>query len=228
MAAPALNTGILFIRQLVQDQNSTFQASVDADITTVVNEKYMSWYKFVERRVQYVTAVTLTSSSTPVNTSDAGFIYPEIESMFISGLSQLPDQPLPRMKWGDLWSLVQHDVDENGGLSSGLPEFYAAAKLHGSSEKWSILVWPCGSGVLLKAHVRVYPTALSGSAVPELGDAEGYWLYRIAAADVAQYIGRPELVEGILAPIPDDIRGKMGVERKRDDPKRRVETSVLG
>jgi hypothetical protein len=229
MAALSLDNGILFVRLLVQDQHATFQGTSDADITKIINDKYMTWYKVIERRVQLVTAITALSAN-PTTTSDASFVYPEIEATYLSPGSGALDVPLARMKWGDLWGSIAHDVAENGGTgNAGTPAMYAAKKLHGSAEKWTFLFWPFGSYTgIVKCDVRVYPTALSGTATPELGDAEGYWLYRIAAADIAQYIGRPELVEGILAPIPDAIRGKMGVERKRDDPKRRIETSVLG
>lgn len=228
MAALALDAGILYMRQLLQDSNTNFPGATDAEYTRTVNDRYMMWYKLIERRVQAVTAVTSISTSNVLNTSDAGFIYPEIEAVYVDYQSG-PDSPLERFNWNDLVAIVEVDQAANAGPSAGVPSMYAARRLHGSSEKWQFLLWPLNSiTAVLKADVRVMPTALSGTAVPELGDAEGYWLYRIAASDMAPIVGRPELAEAILAPVPDFIRGKMGVERKRDDPKRRPETSVLG
>lgn len=227
MAALALDAGILYMRQLLQDQNANFYAATDTEYTRLVNDKYMTWYKNIERRTQRVTAVTTVSTATHLNTSDAGFIYPEIEQALLD-YQVGPDSALERVKWNDLWSAIELGV-QLGTTTQGTPTRYAAHKLHGSSEKWEFLLYPlCNVAATLKAEVRVYPTALSGANVPELGDAEGYWLYRLAAADLAPIIGRPEMVAEILRPIPESVQGKMVVERKRDDPKRRPETSVLG
>jgi hypothetical protein len=231
MAALTVTNGTLFARQLLQDSNTSFPAATDAEYLRAFNDRYMMFYKLVEKRVQLITAVTSVSTTTHLNTSDAGFVAPEIESALLDYQTGY-DTPLERMKWNDLQAVIDQDHvagGGGGGASTGTPYLYAAAKLHGSSEKWSFLIYPLNNAAaVLKCYARVYPTALaSGSDVPELGDAEGYWLYRMGAADIAAIIGRPELVETILAPIPEWIRGKMGVERKREDPKRRPEASVL-
>jgi hypothetical protein len=228
MAAPSLTNGTLFARQLLQDSNTTFPAATDAEYLRAFNDRYMMWYRLVEKRVQLVTAIAAILAGAGPKISDASFIYPEIESALLDYQAGA-DSPIARMKWNDLLAIIDQDNIITAGGTSGTPNLYAAAKLHGSSGRWSFLFWPIpNGGEVLKCYVRVYPTALAaGADVPELGDAEGYWLYRMGAADIAPIIGRPELVETILAPIPDAIRGLMGVERKREDPKRRPEASVL-
>lgn len=229
MAALALDAGILYARQLLQDSNANFPGASDTEYTRSINNRYMWMYKYLIKRTQVVTAITNASTTgLPVITGDAGFIYPEIEEAYIDPASGT-DTPLERWRWDDLYAFVGFDGAVNSGWTVGTPELYAANRLHGSSEKWEFILWPIANDTMaMKARVRVMPTALSGSAVPELDDAQGYLLYQMAAYDIAPIIGRPELAEGILSSVPDNVRGMMVAEGKRMDPKRRPESSVLG
>lgn len=167
--------------------------------------------------------VSITATG-PVALYDSTCADPEILSVnrsITGGTSTDQTAALERMEWNELRNL------QNSDTTTGAPTRYALFK-NTSSETWSVALHPIPDGTYaLNAVVRQYPSALSGTQVPKLGDAEGYWLYRMAAADAVVLLGRPELVEGIMGPIPDAIRGKMGVEAKRLDPKRRPEESVL-
>lgn len=209
MAALALDAGILYARLWVQDTSTTLPGLTDAQYTSLINDRYMSWYKVLEVRAQRIASFQVLASGELEGVASATSIVPEIYELEIN-LS-----PLERMEYNEIRALRVSDS------TTGTPTRYAAIK-DTASEKWLVSYHPIPNGAFtVTALARVYPTALSGTAVPLLGDAESYWLYRLAAADAAILLKRPELTEAILSPIPDAIRGKMGVERKRTDPKRR-------
>lgn len=228
MAAIPLDQGITFMRTLLRDTQPTFPGANDTEYALAANESYMSWFKNVEQRARLVTLIGGYPQGTLTMLSDPTATYPEILSAYRVDTNDANTGAvtsyilLERCEWNELIQLQGYDVTQ------GIPVRYAAFKAAGASEQWQVALHPVPSGDYeILAAVRVYPTPLSGTDTPDLGEAEGYWMYRIAAATLAHPIGKPELVEAILQPIPDDIRGKMGVERKRLDPKRRLEEMVL-
>lgn len=215
MAAPALDAGILVARRWVQDTSTTLPGLTDAEYTSIINDRYMTWFKVIEQRAERIPSFMVLADGTVEGVSSATSIVPEILGLEINLT------PLERMEYAELRALRVSDSIK------GTPTRYALVK-DTASEKWLCSFHPIPNGAFtVTALARVYPTALSGTLVPMLGDAEGYWLYRLAAADAAFLLKRFELIENILAPIPDAIRGKMGVERKRLDPKRRPEESTV-
>lgn len=219
MAALTLTNGLLYMRSLLQDSNTSFPAATDTEYTRLINDTYLTWYRNIEIRAGSPSnlVTNLTAGSTLV-ASETTFTHSEILGAFRDAAGVTVT--LERM------SLLEVQVLQELEPTTGPPTRYGAYKRHGNSERWALAFHPIpDTTYTIKAYARIYPTALSaGADVPELGDAEGYWMYRIAASQVAQIIGRPEMIEQILAPIPDSIRGLMGVERKRLDPKRRPES----
>lgn len=209
MAAPSLDNGILLIRLWTQDTSTTLPGLSDAQYTLLINERYMTYTRLVENRVVRIASFqTLANGTLEAVSTDTS---PEILSLEINLT------PLERMEYEELRAKRASDS------TTGTPTAYAMLK-DTATEKWLTSYWRIPNGAFtVTALARAYPAALSGTAVPVLGDADGYWVYRLAAADACPLLGRPELVESILAPIPDNIRGKMGVERARYDPKRRPE-----
>ncbi len=213
----ALNTtdGTTFIRRLCRLTNTSFPGAIDAEILDLINFWYMWWYKIIENRRQLVTMVTATVSGTRTYSTDAGFVYPEILSV-LRQVGGVPTIGLEKADWNELLEL------QNRNSTTGAPLRYAAAKLHGSSEKWTVALHPIPDAVyVISANVRVYPTALTAGATPELGEAEAYWMYRLAASDVAFVAGRDDRCARIEKPIPASIMKKAEIELKRADPKRR-------
>lgn len=216
MAALTLTNGILYARLWAQDVSTTLPGLTDANYTSLFNDRYASWYKVVEQRAVRVASFQVLANGELEGVASATSVVPEILELEIA-LS-----PLERMEYPELRALRVSDS------TTGTPKRYAAVK-DTASEKWLTSYHPIPDGAYtVTALARVYPTALSsGSDVPIVGDAECFWLWRMVAADAAILLKRPELVEAILAPIPDNIRGKMAVERKRFDPKRRPEEQVV-
>lgn len=215
MAALALDVGILLARLWARDSSTTLPGLTDAQYASLINDRYMTWYKVIEARALRVASFQVLANGELEGVASATSVHPEVLGLEIA-LS-----PLERVEYAELRALRVSDP------TTGTPTRYAMVK-DTASEKWLVSYHPIPNGAFtVTALVRVYPTALSGTAVPLLGDAESYWLYRLAAADAAFLIGRPELVEMILSPIPEAIRGKMGVEAKRLDPKRRPQEMVI-
>jgi hypothetical protein len=211
MAAIALDVGILYARLWTQDTSTTLPGLTDANYTSLINDRYMTWHRVVEPRVKRIASFQVLANGEVEGVTSATSIVPEVLGLEISLT------PLERMEYIELRALRVSDS------TTGTPKRYALFK-DAASEKWLASYHPIPDGsYTVTALVRDYPTALSGTGTPILGDAESYWLYRFAAADAAILLQRPELVEQILAPIPDNIRNLMGAMRGRLDPKRRPE-----
>lgn len=223
MAAPDLSAGITLIRFWVQDASASLPGVTDAQITLIINEKLITWYRVVEQRGARVSLGTYATGVLEQQT-DAAATYPELLNVSLGNIdASTRDDTLEKMEWNELQQL------QKDSPSQGIPTRYAAFKASGADQTWTIALHPIpAADYELIAIARTYPTPLSvGTDVPDVGDAESYWVYRLAAADLVNPLGAPELMDYLLGPIPENIRELMGVSRKRLDPKRRPEESVL-
>lgn len=215
MAALSVTNGTLHARLWAQDTSTTLRGLTDDNYLSLANEKYMTWYRLVEPRAVRVASFHVLANNEAESLSSATSIQPEILELEIAGV------PLEKMELAELRALRISDS------TTGTPKRYAAVK-DTASEKWLVSYHPIPDGAYtVTALMRVYPTALTtGADVTSLGDAESYWLWRMVAADAVLLLKRPELWEPILQPIPDWIRQKMGIERKRLEPKIRPDEMV--
>jgi len=214
-----VTNGTLLMRLWVQDTDTTLPGATDAEYLKAINDRYVSWFKIMEKRAKQSVLVTLaandfTKASSLTNAMEILSVTRDVTSLAPAGME--------RMEWNELRNLQNYDS------TTGTPIRYAAIKSP-DDQTWLVATHPVPSGAFtLNAVHTLYPAELTSGQTPILGDAEALWVYRLAASDMAlSPIGRPDLREGILAPVPEYVRAKMGVEQKRVDPKRRDETATV-
>lgn len=216
MAALSVTNGTLQARLWAQDTSTTLPGLTDANYLSIGNDWYMTWYRSIETRASRIASFQVLANGELEGLSSATSVVPDILGL------EIALTPLERMEYAELRQLRVKDS------TTGTPTRYAMVK-DNATEKWLVSYHPIPNGAFtVTALVRVYPIALTtGSDVTVLGDAESYWLWRLVAADAVVLLKRPELRDFILAPIPDAIRRKLGVEAKRLDPKRRPDEALV-
>jgi hypothetical protein len=216
--ALSVANGILWMREMLQDTDTTLPGATDAEYLRGINDRYVSWHKLMEKRALRSTLVVLAANDFIVTSTLA--TASDIQSC-TRVVSANRTAALERMEWNELRNLQDYDS------TTGTPLRYAVFK-DTTGETWQVATHPVpDAAYTLNAVHTAYPAVLTTSDTPILGDAEAYWVYRLAAADMASILGTPELAESIVAPIPEAVRGKMGVEQKRLDPKRRDVEAIL-
>ena len=214
MADLTVTNGTLHARLLAQDTSTTLPGLTDANYLSLANQWYMTWFRTIEQRVERVASFQTLADGTVEATSTG--TDPEILGL------EIALTPLEKMEYEELRALRVKDS------TTGTPTAYALVK-DTDTQKWLVSYWRIpDAAYTVTALVRSYPTALSaGGDVTILGDAESYWLWALVAADAVVLLKRPELRETILAPIPNNIRLKLGVEQVRFDPRRRPAESLV-
>ena len=217
--AMTVANGILWMRQLVRDTDTTLQGLSDTEYLRFINGRYLTIFKAEKRAKETALFTDLAASS--YNTASAINSAEEILNV-TRNVDANRRVVLERMEWNELRNLQDYDS------TAGTPLRYAAHKRVADGE-WQIAFHPIPDVATYDFNVlhTVSPTELSTASTPVLGDAEAYWMYRLAAADVALVLGRPDLIDAILQPIPEAFMVKIGMEQKRLDPKRRDETAVV-
>lgn len=204
--------GITFMRQLLEDTDATLQGATDDELVVFINERYTWWWKSMEKRSTESVLIALAQSAFVTNSTLT--TAEEVLSVHrvVSG-SQTSS--MERMEWNELRNLQNYDSTE------GTPIRYAVRK-SAADQTWVVATHPVPDGAYtLNAVHTSSPATMTSSDTPILGNAECYSVYRLAAYDYAYFIGRPDKADVILQPLPDQVKAKLGLEQKRQDPKRR-------
>jgi hypothetical protein len=216
--AMSVANGILLMRQWLQDTDTTLPGGSDADYLLSINERYVSWYRIIEKRAQESELVALAADDYIVDSTLSTACEILSVNRVVSGGRTAG---MERMEWNEMRNLQNYDA------TTGTPIRYAVFKSV-AGETWKVATHPVPDGAYtLNAVHTIYPAEMTTSDTPILGDAEALWVYRLAASDMASVLGRPDLIQGLLQPIPEYVKGKLGMEQKRQDPKRRDETAIV-
>lgn len=214
MASPTLTTMLVQSRLWGVDTSTSAPAATDAQWTIWINVALRWYWENTEKRTKEVLMLGSLSGGEGDIEADAGFIYPEIISVWltISGLSSI-GQPLDRMEWSEL------RLRQASTAPSAAPTHWAAIKEAGAGGKWRVGLLPTTNAAdTVTALVRVYPVALaSGSDVIDLGDAEADQVCIIAAIFAAPRIGRPELATDLMQLLPKMLQDKMTSHAVHDE-----------
>lgn len=226
MAAPALDVGIDLIDLWLRDLDTApSQGMTDAQKTSIINDVYIRYSRFVERRAKLVTLLSSALADFQNYTTDANTGYPELLAVEHAGATAR--KPLKRMDWDELRALQDRDL--NAGIQ-GDPTHYAAIKQEAVSDRWLMAFLPVPNvAFTIYALVQGEPTALSGTAVPDLSAADAYLMYRLSAVECGSILGYDsEYLGRLLRPVPEDIQRKMGVEVERFKPSLRPAEALTG
>lgn len=220
MSSLSLANLTLHARLLAQDTSTSSPALQDSQYYSLINEKY-AWYKeVVDPRTTWVNHTQLTGSGGGVSsksfkTSDTN--YRKILALLPETSSSSTDLASP---------LERVELNELGDFSTS--SYYALSRQQLTSTaadngKWTIYFGAAPATQFYSAWVIKEVTALSsGSDVPELSDHEGYMVARMAAAEAARLAGRTEMVDQILAPLPQEVRDALQTAQNVKKPRGRL------
>lgn len=229
-------------RLLAQDGDTTNPGLTSAQYTSLINQRYLHYFRQIEPRIKWVSATTsgLTlAAATRVKTiTDTGI--PRIDEVIgvfdegtdIGALTKTQGQPLKR-----------EDVAVLLAESTYLPVEQIDASLRGAPTKYATLVTAAEptSATTNRGQVTIYfnkyspiaryysvmvrqsPTLLSGATdTPDVTPEGSYIIPTLAGYDAARLLGGSSrdagFLEGILKFVPQDIQERLMVGRKERDP----------
>lgn len=210
----------LHARILYQDTSTASPALTDAQLASLINEKY-AWYKEeVDPRTLWVNHTDLFGAATAISSAKAttsATNYRKVLALMVASDATALDlaAPLERVEMNELG-----DYGTAATYALSRQQLTSTAADNG---KWTVYFGAAPSSVRYTAFVIKEVTALSADAdVPELSDHESYMVARMAATDAARLSGRNEMVQEIMAPLPQGIRDAMTTAMAAKKPRQRT------
>lgn len=207
-------------RLLTQDTSTAGPALTDAQYYSLINEKYAWLKEEVDPRTTWVDHATLFGSGAAVSAKNVmtnATNYRKFLALLpeTSSSSQLLASPLERVEPNEL-----ADYTTAATYALSRQQLGSTAADNG---KWTIHFGAAPSSQYYSAWVVKEVTALaSGSDVPELSDHECYIVARAAAAEAARLSGRTEMVQQIMAPLPQNVRDALQTSMNLKKPRQRT------
>ena len=185
---------------LINDWYLRYKAEYDHSVSTdTVNYAYGS----------YTSTVTLTSA------------YRSIVSVKLSGTGSV----LQRRDAAELYQQIYNNHELGTPVYYG---FFSTAGVGTGRKYFTLMLHPTPSQALYPSGANIdiyyesYPVTVGPGDTMDVGDGPSRWIARMAAADAARILGRdPSVVAQILAPIPGDVKAKMGFEVSLTGPRMR-------
>ena len=227
MAAQTLSQGIAYARLLAADVDPTNPGGLtDAEYTDIGNDYYQRWMQQFDDEVTQAGVVYATGSGTgwqqiTLSTGSLTFARPMFAHIATTaGLLSTAPTLLERREFYDVVR------DQRTITTNAQPTSYALvpSASQGTISTYRVFWHPVPDAVYyVQFWGKLYPLDLSaGTDVPFVGDAESRYIWRMVAAEVAGIIGRgPEVIQRILAPIPNSIQVEMGLAAADNRPRPR-------
>jgi len=207
-------------RLLVQDTSTASPALTDAQYYSLINEKYAWLKEEVDPRLTWVNHTTLFGGATAVSSKNQM----TSATNYRKFLSLLPESNATSQDFAG--SLERVEPNELADFTTAATYALSRQQLGATaadSGKWTIHFGLAPSSQYYSAWVIKEVTALaSGSDSPELSDHECYTVARAAAAEAARLAGRTEMVQAIMAPLPQNVRDALQTAMNLKKPRART------
>lgn len=210
-----LTNSLLYTRQLYADTDTTNPALSDAELTRILNENYIRFRDHFSPRWVWESATTLTGTLAQADRKVTFGLttIAEIKLVFVeTAVGNVAGTPMTKDDLSRILTLQDADTTQ------AQPRIFALLRAGtftaANIGKWTVYFWPIpNQAYYLSALVRYEVTELAvGADKADVTDGEMYTICRLAAADAALISGRPvELVQGILAPVPEKMKSHLAL-----------------
>ena len=210
----------LHARLLVQDTSTASPSLTDAQYYSLINEKYAWLKEEVDPRLTWVNHTTLFGAATAISAKNVL----TSATNYRKFLSLLPESSATSQDFaGALERVEPNELADFGSAATYALSRQQLGATTADNGKWTIHFGAATQTQYFSAWVIKEVTALSsGTDSPELSDHECYTVARAASAEAARLAGRTEMIQAIMAPLPQNVRDALQTAMNLKKPRSRT------
>ncbi len=165
------------------------QVATLAVATDYINEALYDWFLEINPRRKFTGGASAISLPASTKQHILATAYAAIDDVQLQ-LTQLAASARTPLELPPYWEAERRQYESP---TAGVPNAIALQRIEaaGTPGSWMLIPHPIPDvEYFLALWTRAEPTALTGSAVPDVTDAESYWIARVAAARLAPLLNR--------------------------------------